>query len=73
MNFDFKAKQVNGQEFKGRRSAPDRFALAREMREEGLVLLWAEPASNRKKWSWRRLNELTRTVKLNDKILMVSN
>ncbi len=72
MNFTFKAKTATGREVTGQRQALDRFALAREMRREGMTLISAEPAKE-SRWSLKKLNQMTGTVKLSDKIFFTSN
>jgi len=73
MEFYFKAKNQNGQTIEGRREAVDRFTLARQMREEGLVLMSAMEASKRSKFSFQKINLMFGRVKLRDKIVFANN
>ncbi len=73
MEFYFKAKNDRGQTIEGQREAVDRFTLAREMREEGLIILSAIPADKRKKFSWQKINLMFGRVKLREKIVFANN
>jgi len=57
MKFAFKGRTADGQEVSGTREAADRFALAHEMRAEGVTLVSAEALSARRRRPpfWNRL------------------
>ncbi|OHA61846.1 MAG: hypothetical protein A2556_02070 [Candidatus Vogelbacteria bacterium RIFOXYD2_FULL_44_9] len=76
MKFYFKAKNMEGKELMAEREAVDRFTLARDLRDEGWVLIVAKDISKMKK-SW--LGKLSLgsmfagRINLKDKILFVNN
>ena len=76
MRFSFKAKNMEGKELMAEREAVDRFTLARDLRDEGWVLIVAKDISKMKK-SW--LDKLSLgsmfagRINLKDKILFVNN
>ena len=76
MKFSFKAKNMEGKELMAEREAVDRFTLARDLRDEGWVLIVAKDISKMKK-SW--LDKLSLgsmfagRINLKDKILFVNN
>jgi len=73
MRFNYRAKKETGEEVKGIQEAHDRFALARDLRSEGLILVSAKPAE-KKTGNWRdKLRSLTAGVKLKDQIIFASN
>ncbi|MBI2100755.1 MAG: type II secretion system F family protein [Candidatus Vogelbacteria bacterium] len=73
MKFYYRARDKEGKEVAGEREAPDRFALAREMRAEGLIPLSAKPENptlNRARLKrWLAFGR----VKTKDKIVFASN
>ena len=72
MKFKYQARGKAGEELNGERDATDRFALAREMRSEGLTLLLAQPIiQSGTQVTLRRL--FTGAVKTRDKIIFASN
>lgn len=73
MKFKYKAQDKAGKEIEGEREASDRFALAREMRAEGLAVISARPektASAPARWK-KFLN--FGNVKMRDKIMFAGN
>jgi len=76
VKFSFKAKNMEGKELMAEREAVDRFTLARDLRDEGWVLIVAKDISKMKK-SW--LDKLSLgsmfagRINLKDKILFVNN
>ncbi len=72
MKFYFKAKKVSGEEINGERDSGDKFALARELRAEGLILLTAKSAEELKRKRWWQF-ELSSGVKIKDKIVFAGN
>ncbi|MBI4136132.1 MAG: type II secretion system F family protein [Candidatus Vogelbacteria bacterium] len=76
MKFHYQARDKEGKEIEGEREANDRFALAREMRAEGLTLVSAKPESVSSNFSNRtRLKRWLAfgRVKIKDKIVFASN
>ncbi len=73
MKFRYKAHKPGEENFvEGEIEADDRFALSRQMREQGMVLVSAAPLNN--KWlSWVHLNEIVATVSLHDKVTFANN
>ena len=72
MKFTYQARGKEGEELNGEREATDRFALAREMRAEGLTLLLAQPiVASATKVAFGRL--FAGSVKMRDKIIFASN
>lgn len=72
MKIFYRAKTASGEEKNGEREASDRFALARELRAEGLTVIYAEPASVKTKKSfWQK--DLLGRVKMKDKIVFAGN
>src|SRR3989344_9109172 len=72
MKFKYQARGKEGEELNGEREAIDRFALAREMRSEGLTLLLAQPIiASVTEVALRRL--WAGSVKMRDKIIFASN
>ncbi len=72
MKFNFKAQKDNGELVTGERESSDRFALAREMRGEGLTLIAAHPADSLSRHrSW--LAGLFKGVHLKEKIVFANN
>ncbi|MBI2097387.1 MAG: type II secretion system F family protein [Candidatus Vogelbacteria bacterium] len=73
MKFKYKARDKEGKELAGEREAKDRFALARELRAEGLTVVSAKPESssvNRARLQrWLNFGG----VKIKDKIVFASN
>jgi len=73
MKFHYQARDKEGKEQAGEREAKDRFALAREMRAEGLMLVSAKPervSPNRARLKrWLAFGR----VKIKDKIVFASN
>ncbi len=73
MKFHYQARDKEGKELAGEREAKDRFALAREMRAEGLMLVSAKPetvSANRARLKrWLAFSR----VKIKDKIVFASN
>ena len=72
MKLFFRAKNEKGEEISGEREATDRFALARDLRTEGLTVIYAEPAGKRKKTKIWQIDLFGR-VKMKDKIVFASN
>lgn len=72
MKIFYRAKTASGEEKIGEQEAPDRFALARELRTEGLTVIYAEPATTRAKKSFWQVDLFGR-VKMKDKIVFASN
>ncbi|MFA6415894.1 MAG: type II secretion system F family protein [Candidatus Paceibacterota bacterium] len=76
MKFSFKAKNMGGEELSAEREAADRFTLARELRNEGWVLLVAEDISKVKK-TWKDKisfgSVFVGRINLKDKIQFVNN
>ncbi|MFA5022960.1 MAG: type II secretion system F family protein [Candidatus Paceibacterota bacterium] len=75
MNFNFRAKKASGEEVTGERESADRFALARELRAEGLIALSVEEMKGKggrvhpvEYWS-----PLLHRVKMKDKIIFANN
>lgn len=74
MKFKYKARDKERVELEGEREAKDRFALAREMRAEGLMLVSAKPesVSSSGRTRLKRWLNFSR-VKIKDKIVFASN
>lgn len=72
MKFFYRAKNEKGEEITGERDAVDKFALARDLRPEGLIVIYAEPAGkNRRTGFWQI--DLFGRIKMKDKIIFASN
>ncbi len=73
MNFKYTAKNASGQVLSGMREAKDKFALAHELRKEGLSILSA--TAEKKGWSsyWTQINESVISVPLKHKITFANN
>ena len=72
MKFKYQARGKAGEELNGERDTTDRFALAREMRSEGLTLLLAQPIiQSGTQVTLRRF--FAGAVKMRDKIIFASN
>ena len=72
MKFKYQAKDKDGKEIAGERAASDRFALARELRAEGLMVLSARPAETPAGARWQRWLSFG-AVKMRDKIMFAGN
>lgn len=72
MKFVYRAKSHTGEEITGEKEAVDKFALARELRAEGAILLTAKDANMAQKKKWWQMSFGGR-VKLKDKIVFASN
>lgn len=74
MKFHYRARNKDNEETEGEREASDRFALAREMRGEGLTLISAKPesASSSSRVRLKHWLNFSR-VKIKDKIVFASN
>ncbi|MBI5449123.1 type II secretion system F family protein [Candidatus Gottesmanbacteria bacterium] len=74
MKFKYKAHRPDDDRITtGERDAVDKFALSREMRNDGLVLISAEPVSLMWKFDIEYLNELIVRIKLHDKVIFANN
>lgn len=72
MLFFYKAKKTDGTIVEGERESTDKFALAREMRAEGLIVIWAKPKSEISKKGFN-ISFGGRRVKLKEKIIFANN
>lgn len=70
--FSYKARKDDGTLVEDVKDSTDRFALAREMRTEGLTLISAQAVEEKKESKWSPL-VLTNQVKLKDKILFANS
>ena len=70
--FSYKARRDDGTLVEEVKESTDRFALAREMRAEGLTLISAVPLLEKKENKWSPL-ALINQVKLKDKILFANS
>lgn len=68
MKFEFRAAKEGGELVTGVREAPDRFALARELRQEGLVVISARPARAKRSRRFFGLS-LAGRVRMKDRIM----
>lgn len=74
MKFKYKAHHPNEDKIiEGERESADKFSLSREMRDDGLVLVSATPASFVWKLNIEYLNELVATIKLHEKVIFANN
>ena len=75
MKFHYKARDKNKKDLEGEREASDRFALAREIRAEGLMLISAQPIGDSVSMVGRLLKYIFNfsRVKMKDKIVFASN
>ena len=72
MKLFFRAKNEKGEEIIGEREAADKFALARELRAEGLTIIFAESVDQKKKPSVWQVDLFGR-IRMKDKIVFASN
>ncbi|HPB60426.1 MAG TPA: type II secretion system F family protein [Candidatus Paceibacterota bacterium] len=72
MKLFFRAKNEKGEEVTGEREAADKFALARDLRAEGLTVIYAEPADKKKKSNFWQIDLFGR-IRMKDKIVFASN
>jgi type IV pilus assembly protein PilC len=70
MLLKFKAKKISGIDVEGEREAPDKFALARELRAEGLTLVAVHEQVSTKDTKWFTF---TTSVGLKHKIVFANN
>lgn len=74
LKFSYRARNEGGIEVVGQREATDRFALARELRGEGLiVVVVTELKVSRRRNPFSRISLFGRRVKLKDKIIFAGN
>ena len=74
MKFHYKVKKSTGEVVEGVRQADDRFALARQMKDEGFFVVSTKPlGGNEKKISWQKINNIFGRVSLREKIVFASN
>ena len=73
MQFRFSAKDGNGKIHEGTREARDKFALAHELRKEGLSILAATPETKGWKHYLKAVNESVVSVPLKHKITFANN
>lgn len=73
MNFHFTAKNSSGQIISGAREARDKFALAHDLRKEGLSILSATPDTNKFSHYLTKINESVISVPLKQKITFANN
>lgn len=74
MRFHYKARNNNGESVEGVREAADRFALSRELKTEGFIVISAEAMDAKKnRWSFRKLNNMFGRVSLREKIVFANN
>lgn len=73
MIFYYKAKNLDGTIVEGQAEAVDRFALSRQMRDGGMILLSAKDKALKNTFDLQSLNNLLSTVKLHDKIIFTRN
>ena len=71
MKFKYQARDKEGKEIDGEREATDRFALARELRAEGLTIISAQPVVDSTAVALRQF--FGGSVKMHDKIIFASN
>lgn len=72
MEFSYRAQKENGEMLKGVLEAPDRFALARLVKDRGAVLIYAEPAGQLKPLArWSKM--FTRRPRQKEMMLFVGN
>lgn len=72
MKLFYRAKNEKGEEVTGEREAVDKFVLARDLRAEGLTVIYAEPADKKKKSSIWQIDLFGR-IKMKDKIVFAGN
>ncbi|MFA5737081.1 MAG: type II secretion system F family protein [Candidatus Paceibacterota bacterium] len=72
MIFFYRAKTEEGEETTGEREAVDKFALARDLREEGLTVIYTELVDKGKKAGFWQIDLFGR-IKMKDKIVFASN
>jgi type IV pilus assembly protein PilC len=76
-NFYYRAKKASGEELTGERESADRFALARELRVEGLIALAVDEINSTQKphsgSSWLKFELKLGRVKMKDKIVFANN
>lgn len=75
MRFTYKAQKSSGEFYEGERDAPDRFALARELRGEGETLITAETqeASSHIYLDLKRALPFTGHISIREKIVFIRN
>ena len=71
--FHYRAKKANGEELTGEREAADRFLLARDLRNEGLIALSIEEAVKARRKFEINFSELFKRVKMKEKIIFANN
>ena len=73
MKFLYKAHKPGEERLiEGEIDAPDKFSISRQMRDQGLILVLAEPKGT--KWlDFQRINEIVVSVKLHDKVTFANN
>ncbi len=70
--FKFKAEKPNGEVYEGKRSAPDKFALYREIKAEGDTVISTKEETEKKSIKVPLLNFFSR-VSMHDRILFARN
>lgn len=73
MKFKFKAQKTTGEVYEGEREAPDKFALYKNLKKEGDVVLSASEVTQKKSGSFTSSFAFWGRINAHDKITLASN